>query len=747
MKNFLLLITLSIFCFSTSIAQIAVESFRILPTDQTARITDPVIDQNGEKCALIKVVTTQTGFGWEGGMLGITKVLKKTGEFWVYIPHGAKKITIKHDKLGVLRNYVYTEAIKEATVYEMILTTGIVKTIVEQREIESVWLMINSTPSGSDLYIDDVYVGQTPFQKKMKKQKYNFRLSKIKYKPNAGIVDLSDIDDNKELNINLKPDFGSINITTEPESGAEVLLDDDNLGLTTPCTINEIKSGTHRITLRKEWYEPVIKEFKLSAEEEKSINVSLIPSFGELKITSDPKADIFIDNIKKGYGDYSCRLSPGIYSVKAQKPKHRNKEQSIEIRVGEIKNISFNLQAKYGTLDIASTPWKANITLNGKEYGKTPKTIKSLLVGTYAVKLIKAGYAQYAKSIVIKEGQTENINVELQSGKKVTINSEPKGAKLYIDDDYKGETPYTTELSFGKHNVNLSRNDYQDLSQSIEITENTNNVNLSLISLKLQVKITSTPAKAEIRIDDKYRGKTPGTIELPHGKTSITLEKKGYIKKTKSFNLKNNQTLDFKLAKQFIGYTGMIFIPEITSYEFYKLGFEVGYSFNKLPRLLVGVGYTFNKQTDANVSSFIPSNVVAVNAGNYEGLVTSILNIDGFLEESVQNIHLRLGYIISKPFVFAITANAGLNSITGYKVYVADKHYIDNQSSVIYEETNFVDVDDKLEISNVIYGLGIILPISNFYISADYWISSNVVDYGPTFMVGCGLKLGSVSKK
>ena len=108
-------------------AQIAVKSFHILPNDQTARITHPVTDQNGEKCALIKVVTTETGFGWEGGMLGIVEVKPKLGEYWVYVPHGAKRITIKHDNLVVLRDYIFTEAINKATVYEMVLTTDVVK--------------------------------------------------------------------------------------------------------------------------------------------------------------------------------------------------------------------------------------------------------------------------------------------------------------------------------------------------------------------------------------------------------------------------------------------------------------------------------------------------------------------------------------------------------------------------------------------------------------------------------------------
>jgi hypothetical protein len=172
-KTFLFLFIFVLFAFKLS-AQIAVQSFRVLQSDQTARIIDPVIDQNGEKCALIKVVSTETGFAWEGGMLGIVKVEKQLGEFWVYLPHGAKRLTIKHEHLGVLRDYVYPEAIHEAMVYEMVLTTDKVRTIVEKAEIESVWLMVESNPSGADLYIDDVYQGQCPFQKKLKKTKIQF---------------------------------------------------------------------------------------------------------------------------------------------------------------------------------------------------------------------------------------------------------------------------------------------------------------------------------------------------------------------------------------------------------------------------------------------------------------------------------------------------------------------------------------------------------------------------------------------
>ena len=96
--------------------KISVESFKSLPSDLSARVNFPQKDQNGDLCAIIKVVTTETGFNWEAGQLGIVKAEKKTGEYWIYVPFGAKRLTIKHNQLGVLRDYFYPEPIEKACV-------------------------------------------------------------------------------------------------------------------------------------------------------------------------------------------------------------------------------------------------------------------------------------------------------------------------------------------------------------------------------------------------------------------------------------------------------------------------------------------------------------------------------------------------------------------------------------------------------------------------------------------------------
>jgi formylglycine-generating enzyme required for sulfatase activity len=544
-------------------AQIAVKSFRVLQSDQTARITDPVIDQNGEKCALIKVVATTQGLLFEGGMLGVMKREWKNGEYWVYIPHGAKKITIKHDDLGVLRNYIYPEAISEATVYEMVLTTGKVITTVVQQEIFSEWVIITSEPKGADVYIDDRNLGQTPFQQELKEGKHTFRISKDLYHTEAGAFELSVEEGKKQLDYALKPNYGYIKVSSQPESGAtvfidgkeqngktpftsnklksgehdvsvskqmfgdyqtnvtvsdnqtvlvnadlsarfgnlslsslpengaEVTIDGQPSGKTTPCTIEKLASGDHIVTLRQAWYETKKVQLSISDGENKSETLTLMPTFAEVQVKSDPLSDIYIDNTKVGRGTYSGRVVAGLHTFEARKEKHQSDSKKLELLRGTNKEISLLPSPIYGTLKIQSTPFNAAYSVkpigssNTAENlsGTTPNTLRNLLVGEYDVQISSAGYASHTQSIWIKEAETVSINAELASAKQLTINSNPQGAKLYIDDEYKGTTPFTVELAFGKHNVKFTKAEHKDLSQSIEIKTYTTDISLTLESI------------------------------------------------------------------------------------------------------------------------------------------------------------------------------------------------------------------------------------------------------------------------
>lgn len=102
-----------------------VAEFSLLEFDLTAiNEATKLVDDNGEDCALIKIETIEKGFVFDGGTIGIAKVEDNhKGEIWVYVPAGLRKISIMHDKFGVIRNYYFPITLVSARTYLMKLKT------------------------------------------------------------------------------------------------------------------------------------------------------------------------------------------------------------------------------------------------------------------------------------------------------------------------------------------------------------------------------------------------------------------------------------------------------------------------------------------------------------------------------------------------------------------------------------------------------------------------------------------------
>ena len=83
-----------------SAQEIQVKSFQKLDRDLEAR-TQPRLDLNDNPCSIIKVVTTGEDFQFEGNTIG-APVYRK-GEVIVYMTERSRRLTIKHEKYGVIR--------------------------------------------------------------------------------------------------------------------------------------------------------------------------------------------------------------------------------------------------------------------------------------------------------------------------------------------------------------------------------------------------------------------------------------------------------------------------------------------------------------------------------------------------------------------------------------------------------------------------------------------------------------------
>lgn len=253
-----LLLVISLFFVATATKaqnKIQVTSFNRMETDVTARITAPQRDQNGEVCALIRIVTTEKDLMFEPDALGIVSRENKPGEIWLYIPRGARRISIMHDKFGVLRNYFYPDIIEKATVYEMEIQIGD-GTQQTPTNTNTQLIVMRPDPATANIYIDDEKVPTENglFTATMKKGTHTYRVESPMYAPEAGVIDLGS--EQKIMSVTLKPRFGYLEIFSLPEQDAKVFINNELAGQT-PYKSDRMPLQEYRIRIEKDFFFPM----------------------------------------------------------------------------------------------------------------------------------------------------------------------------------------------------------------------------------------------------------------------------------------------------------------------------------------------------------------------------------------------------------------------------------------------------------------------------------------------------------
>jgi len=426
MKRFFLFTTLLVISLSLWSQSLSVKSFKLLADVRYEGTDLPVKDQNGDVCALIRVLTTESDFSWDGDQLGIVKVEKKNDGYWLYVPYGSKRITIKHDKLGVLRDYNYPEPIVTGAIYEMVLSGERLKTIVvDQKEVEAaaVWLIVKSVPVGADFYVNDVNRGVTPLTLKLTNGNYSYRLEKPKYNILTGPLSLTgeEPDGKKEISLTMKLALGVLKINSSPEAGASVYLDGVEMKEKTPVALENLKVGRYQVVVKKEMFLTANEEIVFNDNDTIQRTFQLKPNFGNVTVSAQPDAVIYIDSMLIGKGLYKNRIVTGVHTFEARKENVKYKKLIKTIQSGDDVVVTLVVQTDQGCIDINSDPVKANVFINGVNYGRTPFIQKKIAIGTYQVRLEKEGYETLNMPIIVEEGITSPHRVSLIPVKKAPV--------------------------------------------------------------------------------------------------------------------------------------------------------------------------------------------------------------------------------------------------------------------------------------------------------------------------------------
>jgi serine/threonine protein kinase len=257
-------------------------------------------------------------------------------------------------------------------------------------------------------------------------------------------------------------------------------------------------------------------------------------SMGVLSISSIPKeARIWVNDKLEGIGTVNLNLPPGKYAIKISSPDWKELTDELEIKAGETTSRPYELKQLY-FLEIDTDPTEAAVWIDGTFQGKTLYQL-TLDKSSCQLKLEKGrGWITHEETLNLKPGQNPSKKVPLRRQQaKLSIDSEPQGAQVYVDGELWGLSPQErANLPLKLYKIRLVKDGYRPQEIPLTLSSNFSNIYRLEKMPKATVILSAVPF-AYVYIDGEYICSIPiqKTHDVEEGKHVIEFVSKDKTKR------------------------------------------------------------------------------------------------------------------------------------------------------------------------------------------------------------------------
>ena len=190
--------------------------------------------------------------------------------------------------------------------------------------------------------------------------------------------------------------------------------------------------GTHTYKVEAGGYISKSGSFSVSSGDMTPVSVSLVSALATVSVTCPtPAVSLYVDKKSVGNVPWSGNLKEGMHLVEVKKNGYRSQQKTIQLSQQQKLDVAFGeLIAIQGNLSVNYKPFGADVYVDGKKLGQSPRVFNGLLVGNHQVEVRKDGYATDKKSVTISEGQTMSISGTLSSNKASSSNGYASSSSL-----------------------------------------------------------------------------------------------------------------------------------------------------------------------------------------------------------------------------------------------------------------------------------------------------------------------------
>ena len=293
--------------------------------------------------------------------------------------------------------------------------------------------------------------------------------------------------------------------------------------------------GSYTVSARLTGYSDLDQNvsFGFAAKPDLKFELKKLP--GRLSVTTTPIVGAMVSIDGKSAGKTPLRdieIEPGLRTIGLTAERYLPADRTLEIRgKGEAQSINFKLLPGWGTLVVSSEPEQADVFLGSENIGRTPLTVEPMQ-GSYKLTLSRKGWKPVTVPIKIEASRTTRLPPFLMARIDGTLDlkTNPSGATVAIDGQFRGRTPLTLPLVSGKsYKLDLTKQGYVSANQSVRIEGGKiTSVDVPMSSEYGIVFIRAQPAGATLKIDGKVSGSASRRLRLTTRPHRIEVIKDGY---------------------------------------------------------------------------------------------------------------------------------------------------------------------------------------------------------------------------
>lgn len=302
-----------------------------------------------------------------------------------------------------------------------------------------------------------------------------------------------------------------------------------------------LRKGTYHVRASLEGHHDIDTALVVSNPAEQVFSYTFRPLPGVITIETDPvsaDAPVFINDTASGKAPLANHeLELGDYTIAVKPSRYLHETTNLVVEgYGKAQTLRIPLTPRWADITITQ-PAGATVLADNKVVGETPLTFE-LFEGPHQLVLTKPLFRPYETSIEVVANQPMTLPpvTLIPSPGTVKIAAEPLGAKVMLDDTYKGDAPLDVEIDANEpHAIRVFKLGYESRSLNVRLgPEETTNVVVKLKPLTGVIRITVDPTDADLFINGSPRGRAEGSKVLPALVQTLELRREGYHPFSKS---------------------------------------------------------------------------------------------------------------------------------------------------------------------------------------------------------------------